>query len=296
MNEISNIYNCSSTTIRNLLINNNIKIRSVGTLPQKNIIKIPHKRELIKFYVIRKLTLREVGEIYNVSRSTIKRWLNIYNIYIRTQAESLSIESPSRDELIELYINKKFTLDKIKKIYNVSESTVEKWLHGYNIHIQDRIKIPSEEEIIELYINKGVSRRKMTKIYNVSSGIIVKWLYKYKIPIRGYSESKKGDKNNCWKGGKTKKHLIIRNSIKYKDLRTFVFKRDNYTCQITGQIGGELEMHHIEPFRDNRYWQLEPLNCITLSKKFHQLIKNKEYLYSDLFRLILYKQIINTDN
>jgi len=61
------------------------------------------------------------------------------------------------------------------------------------------------------------------------------------------------ENSNNWKGGKTKKSVIIRNSKEYKKWRTDVFIRDNYTCQDCGDKSCKgntvyLEAHHIKPF------------------------------------------------
>ena len=42
----------------------------------------------------------------------------------------------------------------------------------------------------------------------------------------------------------TTENSRIRNSSKYFDWRDDVFKRDNYTCQCCGQVGGKLNAHH----------------------------------------------------
>src|ERR1035437_2482619 len=66
--------------------------------------------------------------------------------------------------------------------------------------------------------------------------------YGKKRPI--LSVVRKGKGNPNWKGGITKlRHQIIGNK-KYTNWRTRVFKRDNYTCQNCGSIGGKLEAHH----------------------------------------------------
>jgi 5-methylcytosine-specific restriction endonuclease McrA len=48
--------------------------------------------------------------------------------------------------------------------------------------------------------------------------------------------------------GKTEEIKKIRTSKKYAEWRTSVFKRDNYTCQHCGIVGGLLRADHIKPF------------------------------------------------
>ncbi len=54
-----------------------------------------------------------------------------------------------------------------------------------------------------------------------------------------------GSKHYNWKGGLTNISLIIRHSLKYKEWRTKVFKRDNYVCLMCSKKGGYLEADHI---------------------------------------------------
>ena len=62
------------------------------------------------------------------------------------------------------------------------------------------------------------------------------------------SEEVRGEKNNFWKGGITPINQKIRHSIEYKDWRTAVFIRDNYTCIHCGSRGVTLHADHIKPF------------------------------------------------
>jgi 5-methylcytosine-specific restriction endonuclease McrA len=58
-----------------------------------------------------------------------------------------------------------------------------------------------------------------------------------------------GKLNNNWKGGITPLLLRIRFSFKYRQWRSDVFTRDNFTCQECGDNkGGNLEAHHIKEF------------------------------------------------
>lgn len=57
-----------------------------------------------------------------------------------------------------------------------------------------------------------------------------------------------GEKHWNFKDWSTNKLIRLRSSQKYKKWRESVMKRDNYTCQKCGQIGGKLEVDHIKPF------------------------------------------------
>lgn len=89
-----------------------------------------------------------------------------------------------------------------------------------------------------------------------------------------------GDKNVNWKGGITKINDKIRKSIEYKEWRTKVFKRDNYTCQLcleSKSVSGKLEADHIKPFAHYPELRLDVDNGRTLCKDCHK--KTETYLH-----------------
>ena len=71
---------------------------------------------------------------------------------------------------------------------------------------------------------------------------------KMSVEVRKNMSRGKGKNNPSWKGGRTSKHEQIRKSLKYKLWREKVFERDNYTCQLCGKQGGNLNADHIKPF------------------------------------------------
>jgi len=55
----------------------------------------------------------------------------------------------------------------------------------------------------------------------------------------------------------------------YREWRTAVFERDDYTCQKCGKKGGELRAHHIDGYANNEELRVELSNGVTLCKKHH---------------------------
>lgn len=57
-----------------------------------------------------------------------------------------------------------------------------------------------------------------------------------------------GDKNPCWRGGRTVLNQRLRNLFQYRQWRSDVFTRDDFTCVWCGdRQGGNLQADHIIP-------------------------------------------------
>ena len=92
-----------------------------------------------------------------------------------------------------------------------------------------------------------------------------------------YTTSKRGvkqpnisrEKHWAWKGGVTPLNRTIRNSIEYREWRTAVFERDDYTCQGCSTRGGWLEADHIKQFAVYPELRLEVSNGRTLCRTCH---------------------------
>lgn len=97
----------------------------------------------------------------------------------------------------------------------------------------------------------------------------------------------RNENTNNWQGGKTKIGSALRCSLEYNELRLFVLKRDNYTCQICNKRGGNLEMDHIKEWCNYPELRLDSNNCRTLCNNCHKktdnygtkAIKNKRIKY-----------------
>lgn len=67
-----------------------------------------------------------------------------------------------------------------------------------------------------------------------------------------------------------------RRTREYIDWRTNVFTRDDFTCQICGQVGGNLNAHHIKPFAKYKKLRFELTNGITLCESCHRKVHKGE--------------------
>ena len=101
--------------------------------------------------------------------------------------------------------------------------------------------------------------------------------------------SMKGEKNCNWKGGITPEDRMFRASCEYTEWRISVFERDDYTCQECGQHGGNLNAHHILPYRDYKdpEYSLNIDNGITLCEECHDKVFWKEYEFVDRYQKIV---------
>lgn len=79
-------------------------------------------------------------------------------------------------------------------------------------------------------------------------------------------------------------------SPEYLAWRRRVMARDEFTCQLTGIKGGELEVHHIIPWAKAENLRYVVSNGITLSKEIHQrLVTGNEEKYEQQFKEIAAK-------
>lgn len=97
-------------------------------------------------------------------------------------------------------------------------------------------------------------------------------------------DAHRGEKNHAWKGGVTPEHTRQRHSAAYREWRTAVFTRDDFTCKMPGcgTRGGMLNANHIKPFATHPNLRLAVNNGITLCVACHRSIRGLERGYEEM--------------
>lgn len=62
---------------------------------------------------------------------------------------------------------------------------------------------------------------------------------------------RRGPKNNLWRGGVCNINEMVRGRL-YSVWAKFILERDDYTCQLCGERGGKLDIHHVRTFTQIR--------------------------------------------
>lgn len=99
-------------------------------------------------------------------------------------------------------------------------------------------------------------------------------------------KNKSGKNNYRWKGGITPLHEYLRHTI--TQWKNDSFKKYNYTCDITGQIGGKLIIHHWYNFSDILLETMKVLS-LPIYPEVNRYSKNELKLIEDLFVKMHYK-------
>lgn len=62
----------------------------------------------------------------------------------------------------------------------------------------------------------------------------------------------------------------LRDSFEFVEAKKRVLKRDSFTCQVTGRVGGRLDIHHIVGVSTDLSKALELENMVVLTKAVHK--------------------------
>lgn len=138
ISEIAKIHSASKDTVRQWIKDYGIQLRSISEELLKNK-KLPTREELEELYVNKQISMERISKMYRIGRRVIKKLLNKFEIPIRSHEDSLSLTAlkgkklPSKEELIELYFNKKKSVFEIAKAYGISCTPILRLFKKYNL-------------------------------------------------------------------------------------------------------------------------------------------------------------------
>src|SRR3990167_3958521 len=81
----------------------------------------------------------------------------------------------------------------------------------------------------------------------------------------------RGENNPFWRGGLRSSDYIERRKFS-KQIRKVVLERDDYTCQLCGERGGDLQVDHIQSWSEYVELRFNIDNCRTLCSNCHYKI------------------------
>ena len=84
-----------------------------------------------------------------------------------------------------------------------------------------------------------------------------------------------GEDHGMWKGGTSTQRERFMQTKEYKNWRSEVFKRDNYTCHLCNTRGYKLVAHHIKNYSEYLELRVDINNGIKLCEKCHTEFHNK---------------------
>lgn len=89
-------------------------------------------------------------------------------------------------------------------------------------------------------------------------------------------KNRTGNKNPAWNDNLSEEDRINRNVLpENTKWRKLIVERDNYTCQLSGQVRGKLFAHHFDGWHWCKEKRFDLDNGITLSEKIHKLFHNQ---------------------
>ena len=223
---------------------------------KNSISQLGYDINMYKNYIIdnynKGLTATEIAKKIKISSYTILKYLRKWGIKIRTNSEiQLGFDiNLNKDEIIDLYLNKNYSLESISNLYNVDYGVIKRLLKNNNVLLKstEEIKLgiklsDYKDEIIDLYLNKKLNPVQIGKIYGVDENTIRRRLIKWKIKLRNISEVKLGfnikdienDIINLYENNKTIEYISNKFKIHYGVIRK-VLENNNIHIKNNSEI------------------------------------------------------------
>lgn len=248
-------------------------------------------------YCDQRMSLTAVGAHFRVSGNVIRERLSKDGYEIRRGGNSKGCALPRRvdipePELRRMYLDEKMNARAIGVIFGCSKPTILQRLRAFGISVRHhndtkrgapsprRIELSPSAVVAEYEKTETTSITDVAAVFEVSTSVIKRVLVEVGFPVRTMSEVVKGKRSGAsnpnWNDGLTDADREMRRcSTRTASWRAAVFERDGYSCQVCGDDrGGNLNAHHLEPYRDvkKKRWDVSNGVCVcdTCHRAFHQ--------------------------
>jgi hypothetical protein len=170
--------------------NRRFNSRFYQLIREKVFVKCPSSKDLEEMYIENKMSYAKIAKKYNVSDMTVCKWMKLRNITPKRSSD-YSYDIPSKQIIIDYYVNKQFPYKELQSMYKCKPSTIHKWATHYGLNkrqvrgVDSMQRIPSREEL-EKYIvptKRFKTTDSICKRFNCGRPTALKWLEAYNLSI-----------------------------------------------------------------------------------------------------------------
>jgi len=205
MENISNIYNCSSWTIKNILNKNKVNIKRPGFFGHTFKIDENIRNEIV-FQYKNGMCIKDLEKKYNLTHEYIWRLLKNNSIIFETKTKKGENNyNKIINDLVNLYINETKSIVDLSKIFNVSVGTIHRYLKKANIELRsigysktphNKISLKNLLDYDWMYnkiIIEKLTCNEIASLFNVADSMISKYakLLKINIPHKWQSKTER---------------------------------------------------------------------------------------------------------
>ena len=231
-------------------------------------------------YVQNNKTSQQIAEEIGFSKDVVIRRIKEFKIPINKKQRNTKIDQilfgfennklKLKEFLEKSHLKEKKTYEEMSKELNCCVTTIHRFMKEFGIkpikRPGNRRKILPEKEMINHYVNENYSINKLAREFGVSGTTIktrlvenniklktqeevnlLKFVPKTESGMKSFKEKMSLYRNKKW-NGRTLLKQRIRDCFNYREWRSNIFKRDNYTCVECFKRGGKLNADHIKPF------------------------------------------------
>ena len=253
--------------------------------------KRPSKKELACLYWDERMTQSEIAKLYNCSDALVGNWMRNDGIPTRNTRAAQRAVTLDKETLYELYVEQKKSSVEIATLYDgLDDNRVLLLLKHNGIPRRPQWQacagwnkgIPLPEHRRQA-LSEIAKQRTGKKSPRYGKKLSEKQKQKISNSLKGRF---RGPDNPQWKTDKKHRRWrqLWHSRYEYKEWRSYVFARDNYTCQMCGKPStGDIEAHHIKVVDKYPELIIDKDNGITLCISCHRSIKGSEKQYEKQF-------------